>query len=144
MRRFERPEVKARYGPCIKCGTGTRSHVLEPALYEEYEQEVIVGASDVYSSNQWEEVDTIIKAERVEEAVVMCHRCWTEALSHYNAGLPKMTFSGAGRFKRLANILHNVRYYQLESNLNDEAKSSLLSLRSSLSKFLGKVGGEEE
>ncbi len=144
MRRFERPEIRAKYGSCISCGNGTRSHVLEPALYEEFEEEVVVAASDMYSSNQWEDVETITKALRVEEAVVMCHSCWKDALEYYNTELPKMTFDGAGRYKRLANVLHNIRYYNLDSHLSSEAKDSLTILRKSLSTFLGKAGGEEE
>lgn len=143
MRRFERPEIKSKYGPCIKCGSGTRSHVLEPALYEEYEQEVIVGASDTFSSNQWEDVDTVIKSEIVQDSIVMCHSCWTSALDHYNSELPKMKFEGAGRYQRLANVLRNVRYYNLDTHLNDKAKDSIRELRNSLSKFIGKVGEEE-
>lgn len=142
MRRFERPEIRGGYGPCIKCGIGTRSHVLEPALYEEYEKEIITGASDIHSSSQWEEVETITASERVEEAVVMCHRCWLDALEYYNIELPKMTFDGPGRYKRLANVLHNVRYYNLDSHLNEDAKQSITNLRKSLSTFLGK-GGEK-
>lgn len=143
MRRFERPEIKSKYGPCIKCGVGTRSHVLEPALYEEYEQEIIVGASDMYSSSQWEDVDTVIRSEIVQDSIVMCHRCWVAALEHYNSELPKMKFEGAGRYQRLANVLRNVRYYNLDIHLNDEAKNSIRELRNSLSKFIGKVGEEE-
>jgi len=141
MRRFERPEVRAKYGPCVGCGTGTRSHVLEPALYEEYEQEVIVAASDEYATNRWEDVDTITKMARVEEAVVMCHACWQEALDHYNSALPKMKFTGSGKMKRIANVLHNVRYYNLGPHLDDEAKESLTNLRLGLKGFLA---GEEE
>jgi hypothetical protein len=143
MRRFERPEIKSKYGPCIKCGSGTRSHVLEPALYEEYEQEIVVGASDTFSSNQWEDVDTVIRSEIVQDSIVMCHSCWTSALEYYNTELPKMKFEGSGRYKRLANVLHNVRYYNLDAHLNNTAKDSIRELRNSLSKFIGKVGEEE-
>jgi hypothetical protein len=146
MRRFERPEIKSKYADCIKCGTGTRSHVLEPALYEEYEQEIVVGASDTFSSNQWEEVDTVIKSERVQDSVVMCHKCWTSALEYYNSELPKMTFEGSGRYNRIANVLHNIRYYGLDQHLTNDARESIVKLRASLSKFVSKVGkvGEEE
>jgi hypothetical protein len=143
MRRFERPEIKSKYGPCVKCNRGTRSHVLEPALYGEYEQEIIVGASDTFSNNQWEDVDTIVKSEIVQDSIVMCHSCWTSALDHYNTELPKMKFEGSGRYKRLANVLRNVRYYNLDAHLNDKAKDSIRELRNSLSNFIGKVGEEE-
>jgi len=38
MRIIERPEVKGGFVPCVECGVGTRSHVLENAEYEEYEE----------------------------------------------------------------------------------------------------------
>ena len=47
------------------------------------------------------------------------------------------------RRQRLANVLRNVRYYNLDIHLNDEAKNSIRELRNSLSKFIGKVGEEE-
>jgi hypothetical protein len=112
-------------------------------LYEEYEQEIVVGASDTFSSNQWEDVDTVIRSEIVQDSIVMCHSCWTSALEYYNTELPKMKFEGSGRYKRLANVLHNVRYYNLDAHLNNTAKDSIRELRNSLSKFIGKVGEEE-
>ena len=38
MRIIERPDIKGSFVPCVKCGSGTRSHVLESAEYEEYEE----------------------------------------------------------------------------------------------------------
>ena len=58
MKRIKRENVAAKYGPCVECGIGTRSHVLEAAEWEEYEEEVVVARSDDFASTAWEEVDT--------------------------------------------------------------------------------------
>ena len=55
-------------------GNGTRSHGLEAAEWEEYEEEVVVARSDDLASKQWEEVDTITKFGLVKENTVMCHK----------------------------------------------------------------------
>ena len=38
MRIVERPDVKGKHVQCVSCGVNTRSHVLEAAEYEEYEE----------------------------------------------------------------------------------------------------------
>ena len=38
MRIVERPDIKGSQVPCVSCGVMTRSHVLEHAEYEEYEE----------------------------------------------------------------------------------------------------------
>jgi len=141
MRRFERPEVATKYGPCINCDRGTRSHVLEPALWESYEEEVIVGRSDDFAAKQWEDVDYITRHDRVEEATVMCHSCWLEVLAHYNKTLPTTSFDGAGRIMRMTKLIRLIQYYELEDHLDEEAKKSLNGLRSEVKGFLA---GEEE
>lgn len=146
MRRFQRPEISPKYGPCVDCGNRTRSHVIEPALYEEFEEEIIVGRSDTFASKQWEDVDTITRALRVEEAVVMCHNCWKQNIERFNAELPKIRFEGVGRVKKVNALLYNIRTMGIESELSDEAKGSLYNLRLSLKKFLKgeSLGSEEE
>jgi|SRR6056300_460195 len=73
-----RDDVKAKFGPCEGCEVWTRSHVLESAEYEIIKEEVIVAESDVYSSKGWEDVEEVERYDMVLDAVVMCHRCWTE------------------------------------------------------------------
>jgi len=136
MRRFQRPEISPKYGPCVDCGRGTRSHVIEPALYEEFEEEVIIGRSDDFATKKWEDVDTITKAMRVEEAVVMCHSCWLENVAEFNDKIPKIKFEGVGRVKRITALLHNVRTMGIEGELNSDAKDALSKLRLSLKGFL--------
>ena len=43
MRTVTRDDVNAPYSRCVDCDCKTRSHVLEPAEYEIYTEEVIVG-----------------------------------------------------------------------------------------------------
>ena len=77
-RTFTRTAVATPYGHCKTCGTKTRSHLLEPAEYDIYLEEVIVGSSDTYASKGWEDVDEVEKYEQVLEPVVMCHSCWKD------------------------------------------------------------------
>ena len=56
-----RDDVSTPYSRCIDCGVKTRSHVLEPAEYEIYKGEGILGSSDVYASEGWEEVEEVDK-----------------------------------------------------------------------------------
>jgi len=80
---FVRDDVSTPWGECKNCGVGTRSHELEPAEYEVFLEEVIVGTSDAYSAKQWEDVDEVEKYDMVLDAVVMCHRCWTEVQTSF-------------------------------------------------------------
>ncbi len=60
------------YSKCIECGTGTRSHVLKPPVYEAYLQETRprrIGETD-------DDVPAVEKHELVEDAEVVCHKCW--------------------------------------------------------------------
>ena len=76
MRTVTRDDVNTPYSRCVDCGCKTRSHVLEPAEYEIYTEEVIVGTSDSHASKGWEDVDEVDKYEMVVEPRVICHRCW--------------------------------------------------------------------
>lgn len=71
-----RDDVNAPYSRCVDCGVKTRSHVLEPAEYEIYKGEAILGSSDMYASEGWEEVEEVDKYEMVIEPTVICHKCW--------------------------------------------------------------------
>lgn len=84
-----RDEVRAKQGPCEGCGVRTRSHVLEPAEYEIIKEEVIVGSSDVYASKGWEDVEEIERYDMVLDAVVMCHRCWSERQERFASFVKK-------------------------------------------------------
>ena len=78
MTLFEREDVKTGNQPCNVCTKPTRSHVVKPALYEEYTAEVVINRSDDYANKQWEETEEVTRVRKVEEAVTVCHRCWLE------------------------------------------------------------------
>ena len=77
-RTIVRDDVSTPWGECKKCGVGTRSHELEPAEYEIFVEEVIVGTADSYSAKQWEDVEEVEKYELAVDALVMCHSCWSD------------------------------------------------------------------
>lgn len=78
-----RDDVRTPFGECKNCGVPTRSHELEPAEYEVFVEEVIVGTADTYSAKQWEDVEEIEKYELAVDALVMCHRCWSDVQSSF-------------------------------------------------------------
>ena len=148
MKRITRTEVAAKYGPCISCGIGTRSHVLEIAEWEEYEEEVIVARSDDLASKQWEEVDTITKFDRVKDDVVMCHRCWLEKAESYtrviDSNYQKWVDGGVTSIRPIMKVLQGVRYLKIERELSKETNTKLNTLRSISKGLLSSKGGEEE
>ncbi len=73
---FIRDDVKTGNEPCYVCKKLTRSHILEPALYEEYVVEVVVDQSDDFANKQWEDTEEVIKMRKAKNAVTCCHICW--------------------------------------------------------------------
>ena len=78
MKVVTREYVRGPSGECKACGVSTRSHILEPAKYEEYE---------IVTEEEHEEYQAKFKEETGEEEIelryrllerptVMCHRCW--------------------------------------------------------------------
>jgi hypothetical protein len=73
-----RDDVAIPWADCNSCGVGTRSHLLEPALYQEYITQQIIDQSDEYASKQWEDVEDVVKVELAEKPIVLCHKCWVK------------------------------------------------------------------
>ena len=73
---FARDDVKTGNEPCYVCKKLTRSHILEPALYEEYVAEVVTDRSDDFANKQWEETEEVVKMRKAKNAVTCCHVCW--------------------------------------------------------------------
>ena len=148
MQRITRTEIAPKYGPCISCGTGARSHVLEEAEWEEYEEEVIVGRSDDMAGKQWEEVDTITKFDRVKDDTVMCHKCWTDKARSYtrviDSNYDNWVASGIGSIRPIMKVLQGVRYLDIEKELSNDTNTKLNTLRSISKGLLSSKGGEEE
>ena len=148
MKRITRNEIAAKYGPCISCGTGTRSHVLERAEWEEYEEEVVVARSDDLASKQWEEVDTITKFDRVKDDTVMCHKCWLGKVESYatviDSNYDEWVSNGVSSIRPVMKVLQGVRYLDIEKELPIEINTKLNTLRSITKGILSSKGGEEE
>ena len=148
MKAIKRNEIAAKYGPCISCGRGTRSHVLERAEWEEYEEEVVVARSDDLASKQWEEVDTITKFDRVKDDTVMCHRCWVEKAESYatviDSNFDKWVSGGVTSIRPIMKILQGVRYLDIERELSNDTNTKLNTLRSMTKGLLSGKSGEEE
>ena len=89
MALFERDDVKTGNQPCNVCGKPTRSHVIKPALYEEYATEVVINRSDEFANKQWEETEEVTKTRKVHEAVTVCHKCWLIRLEEIREILEK-------------------------------------------------------
>ena len=149
MRRIVRPHIATKYGPCIDCNMGTRSHVLSPAEYESYETEVVIARSDDFASKDWEEVDTITKYALSQEAVVICHKCWIKKKDSFerviDANFNTWKNGGMTAVRPVMRVLKNLRYLQIESELNEVARSQIIELRAmSKSLLTSKPGAEEE
>lgn len=148
MKRIKRENVAAKYGPCVECGIGTRSHVLEAAEWEEYEEEVVVARSDDFASTAWEEVDTITKFDLVKENKVMCHRCWVDKAKSYarviDSNYDNWVSGGVGAIRPVMKILQGVRYLGIERELPKEINTKLNTLRSISKGLLSGKSGEEE
>jgi len=141
MKVVNRPGVKGPYGNCKACGSGTRSHVLEPAKYEEYE---------IVTSEEFEEYVEEFEDETGEEEVelryrlldrptVMCHSCWVpfrEGQSEY------LEQNLAGWLEAPIDNTHNIKVflarwkYHLFDDIDDEAKKNVRSLRKALKEAL--------
>ena len=148
MKRVTRRELSPKYGPCISCSIGTRSHVLEVAEWEEYEQEVVVARSDDLASKHWEEVDTITKFDLVKENRVMCHKCWIVKSQSYstviNSNYDKWVAGGITSIRPVMKVLQAVRYLGIEKELSIDVNTKLNTLRSISKGLLSSKGGEEE
>lgn len=147
MRRVVRTEVATPYGKCVVCTTGTRSHVLEPAEYDQYEEEVAVAHSDDYASEAWEEVETITKFSLAIEPKVMCHKCWvkkqTSVVSLIDAHFDNWSASPATSMRHIVKSLKVVNYLSLEKDLPTDIVAKINHLRV-ITKRVMLGDGEEE
>tara|TARA_Y100000817_G_C16540894_1_gene404424 strand:+ start:141 stop:566 length:426 start_codon:yes stop_codon:yes gene_type:complete len=128
-----RTEVATPEAPCKMCGVRTRSHVLERAKYAEFEEEIVVGKSDDFASNTWEEVEEITKFQMVESAVVICHKCWVKRQDEFNEFLGKKlltwTAEPAMYAPAIKKAIQTVNYYEFD---DPELKSRIKEIRKAL------------
>jgi len=148
MRRMIRPHIAAKYGPCIDCGSGTRSHVLEAAEYESYEGEIVIDRSDDFASKEWEEVDTVTKYALTDSAVVICHKCWSKKTVVFQKiiddNFTKWEIGGMSSIRPIMKVLKSIRYLQIEFELDAPTRSKIRELRVMSKSLLTTTTGDEE
>ena len=149
MRIVQRPEVKGGFVPCIECGVGTRSHVLESAEYEEYEE---VWEDDDLQEYQGrkkveeeEEEEVVIRYRLHNEQVCMCHKCWVpkrqKAIGFLNKHKDDWVRDGPAQMHRMKRFLKSWNYYGFDNELPTKHQKDIEDVRSAL---LSSAGISEE
>jgi len=123
-----RDDVKAKFGPCEGCEAWTRSHVLEPAEYEIIKEEVIVASADVYAAEQWEDVEEVERYDMVLDAIVMCHRCWTERQERFAKFVKKHFEDWRDNISTHHNAVKKAINTQIYYDYNDEKTIAALKI----------------
>jgi hypothetical protein len=148
MAKVIRTDVATPYSKCLKCGVGTRSHVLEPAQYDEFTEEVITEESDDFAKEQWEEVETITKYALSDSAVVMCHKCWLKSKEVMSETLDKFydswMKSPQKSLRRIMSFTSAVKYYNYERSFSPSESIKVAELRKAAKMVVkGEIGEEE-
>ena len=125
--RFTRTDVATPYSTCKICSRPTRSHVLEPAQYEEFTAEVVVNQSDEFATKRWEEVEEVVKARKAADPIVLCHRCWLEKKDELSniidSEYDEWMDDTMGSISRIHSIAHSCKYYQFGGEMDDKMKT---------------------
>ena len=129
---FTRTDVAIPWSECKSCGIGTRSHLLEPALYNEYVTQQVIDQSDEFANNQWEDVEDVVKLELAEEPIVMCHKCWIKQQQGFNKLIAEKyqdwIADPSTHIITIQRILKTYQYYKFETHAN-EMKTLLVTLK---------------
>ena len=150
MRIVERPDIKGSQVPCVSCGVMTRSHVLEHAEYEEYEE---VWEDDDLQEYQGRKK---VEEEREEEVVIryrlhtektcICHKCWLEkkakAIKFLDKNKDTWVREGVAQMHRIKRFLKSWSYYGFDNELELEYQGKIERVRDALRNSAGL--GEEE
>ena len=150
MRIVERPDIKGRQVPCVSCGVMTRSHVLEHAEYEEYEE---VWEDDDLQEYQGrkkveeeKEEEIIIRYRLHTEKTCICHKCWLEkkakAIKFLDKNKETWIREGPAQMHRIKKFLKSWSYYGFDSELELEYQGQIERVRDALRNSAGL--GEEE
>ena len=150
MRIVERPDIKGGQVPCVSCGVMTRSHVLEHAEYEEYEE---VWEDDDLQEYQGrkkveeeKEEEIIIRYRLHTEKTCICHKCWLEkkakAIKFLDKNKETWVREGPAQMHRIKKFLKSWSYYGFDSELELEHQGKIERVRDALRNSAGL--GEEE
>ena len=123
MKVVQRPELNVRAAPCVECGAITRSHVLELPDYEEYEE---APAEDPDGD------EFVIRYQQLNDAKVMCHKCWMplkqKAVNSLNKNLDSWLSDTSSNLRRINRFFRQWRYYDFDHECDEETWGSLKKL----------------
>ena len=150
MRIVERPDIKGKHVPCISCGVNTRSHILETAEYEEYEEVWEDDEIEEYQARKKgskeeedDEENIVIRYRLHTEKTCMCHRCWVDkrakAVKFLNKNKATWLAEGVTHLTRIKRFMNSWNYYQFGQELEVSVQEDIDAIRDAL---LGL--GEEE
>ena len=150
MRIVERPDIKGSQVPCVSCGVMTRSHVLEHAEYEEYEE---VWEDDDLQEYQGrkkveeeKEEEVVIRYRLHTEKTCICHKCWLEkkakAIKFLDKNKDTWVREGVAQMHRIKRFLKSWSYYGFDNELELEYQGKIERVRDALRNSAGL--GEEE
>ena len=150
MRIVERPDIKGSQVPCVSCGVHTRSHVLEHAEYEEYEE---VWEDDDLQEYQGrkkveeeKEEEVIIRYRLHTEKTCICHKCWLDkkakAINFLDKNKDTWVREGVAQMHRIKRFLKSWSYYGFDNELELEYQGKIERVRDALRNSAGL--GEEE
>ena len=133
MIRVIREDVATPYDECNICGRPTRSHVLQPAIYDEFKAEEVINKSGDYANRQWEEVEEVTKYRLAQNPVVLCHRCYViqeEKLANMiDNNYDKWMESPIKYVARIRTIAETHKYYKFTGDLESRVKTLVKALR---------------
>ena len=147
MRIVERPDVKGKHVQCVSCGVNTRSHILEAAEYEEYEEIWEEDDLQEYQGRkkfeEEKEEEVIIRYRLHNEKTCMCHSCWLDkkakAVKFLNKNKETWLKEGTVHLTRIKKFMSSWKYYQFGQELEPTIEEDIDAIRNALLGF-----GEEE
>lgn len=147
MRIVERPDVKGKHVQCVSCGVNTRSHILEAAEYEEYEEIWEEDDLQEYQGRkkfeEEKEEEVIIRYRLHNEKTCMCHSCWLDkkakAVKFLNKNKETWLKEGTVHLTRIKKFMSSWKYYQFGQELEPTIQEDIDAIRNALLGF-----GEEE
>ena len=147
MRIVERPDVKGKHVQCVSCGVNTRSHILEAAEYEEYEEIWEEDDLQEYQGRkkfeEEKEEEVIIRYRLHNEKTCMCHSCWldkkAQAVKFLNKNKETWLKEGTVHLTRIKKFMSSWKYYQFGQELEPTIQEDIDAIRNALLGF-----GEEE
>ncbi len=145
MKVVTREHIRGPYGNCKGCGVGTRSHVLEPAKYEEYEiveeHEVEEYIEEFEEETGEEEIE--LRYALLERPTVMCHRCWCSfresQVEHLKKNVEEWVENPLEHVPNIKVFLRRWKYHDFSRECDAEHVSSVRSVRTALKEAMTNV-----